>query len=401
MKLLSTCLLLLLSRCQGFVSHSGIRHIDCSFVKAKADAAVVDEIPHQQLKRKATTPTKWIACASTQELTKALEFSITQDDVVAELGAQLRNASLAICDHAKQAVLVDVTRKVPHQVEQKSRAMRRPGDEAHIPSHASFVEIDCLQDWTRALFSPPSCGYTVFVLDVNAICGNDLYMTSISIIQEFLALNDLINGGDNACRLVVIKSSSLHRWSSQLIHVRRWNTTTTIQNNRTPEPHIICCVGVDEYRQTIQDVVHSGDAVLEVGCHLGTTTAILHNKAASQQDGYCIGVDVGSSIVKKATKRHENVYFAVGDAWKTAALLRIQKDYLDGENATSRIGFDVVYVDVGGLSGSDGLLEALMLLSSLSNALEPRCIVIKSLCMQRLASTLVPFWQAQKEIAEK
>jgi hypothetical protein len=60
----------------------------------------------------------------------------------------------------------------------------------------------------------------------------------------------------------------------------------------------------------------------------------------------------------------------------------------------------VVFVDVGGLSGSDGLLEAIALVSSIRYALEPRCIVIKSLCMQRLSTKLVSFWHVQKETKE-
>ena len=53
-------------------------------------------------------------------------------------------------------------------------------------------------------------------------------------------------------------------------------------------------------------------------------------------------------------------------------------------------GFDVVFIDVGGLSGSDGLLGALALLNAVQHSLEPRTIVIKSMCVRRLASSLRP-----------
>jgi hypothetical protein len=72
------------------------------------------------------------------------------------------------------------------------------------------------------------------------------------------------------------------------------------------------------------------------------------------------------------------VYFAVRDAWKTAELLRIQQNYFIEMEMTMdrpRVGFDIVFVDIGGLYGSDGLLESLLFLSSPSNALEPRYIV--------------------------
>jgi hypothetical protein len=53
-------------------------------------------------------------------------------------------------------------------------------------------------------------------------------------------------------------------------------------------------------------------------------------------------------------------------------------------------------VDVGGLSGSDGLLDTIALISSLKFALEPRYIVIKSLCLQRLSARLHAYWKWQK-----
>ena len=91
---------------------------------------------------------------------------------------------------------------------------------------------------------------------------------------------------------------------------------------------------------------------------------------------------MGSKIIAQARKKYPEIFFAVGDAWKTASLLRIQQDYFNSISTElshrRKIGFDVVYVDVGGLSGSDGLLEATVLVSSIRHALEPRCIVIKS-----------------------
>ena len=56
-------------------------------------------------------------------------------------------------------------------------------------------------------------------------------------------------------------------------------------------------------------------------------------------------------------------------------------------------GYDVrvVYTDIEGSNGAHGLLESLALLDTSGKALEPRCIVIKSLCMNRLASQLNAF----------
>lgn len=68
------------------------------------------------------------------------------------------------------------------------------------------------------------------------------------------------------------------------------------------------------------------------------------------------------------------------------------------------MGYDVVYVDVGGLSGSDGLLDSLSLINALGMALEPRVVVIKSQCLRRLAGCLIPFssvWQSDEEMRRR
>jgi hypothetical protein len=230
---------------------------------------------------------------------------------------------------------------------------------------------------------------------------------------------------------------------------------------------VIAAVGVDEYRETIPFVVRKGDAVLEVGCHFGTTTVDLHAAArcdpsnddagadtkagasasadtigtadtaverttadstsgslgggaggdAGAGGGGCVGVDIGRSIIAGARLRYPHVPFAVADAWHTAELARLRalihsptRLPLEAQSTAAADAapvseaaaaglegrrFDVVYVDVGGLSGSDGLLEALALIDALGRALEPRAIVVKSQCVRRLASRLVPFTRVQ------
>lgn len=335
--------------------------------------------------------TTWYTCCSTRELVKATELFVREDDVVAEVGAQLRDVSNMIAAKCQSAVMVDIERKFPKDSKDRTSAMRRRGDEAELQDHVAFGEMQSLSDWRKALFFQYFQGqpYDVFVLDVSAVVGNDLEWTSFSIVQEFLALNECLGGH---CRTVLIKSAGLNSLASRLVHGKVWmDREPSKQVKRTT---ILGTVGVQEYRSTMEHAVLPGDAVLEVGCHFGTSTTQLHEAASPR--GYCIGVDVGASIVEGAKKKYPHVYFDVGDAWKTAELLRIQQDYLGlhPETDARRTGFDVVYVDVGGLSGSDGVLEALTLLSSLEKALEPRCLVIKSQCMRRLSTTLTSFWQS-------
>jgi len=371
---------------------------------------------------------RWITCSSSKELIHAIEAIVQPDDKVAELGSQLRDVSTAICKKLDAerstpgfATLVDVRRNFPRKAAtstEKTRtgAMRMPGHQDSFFNDVSqFIEIDSLDDWRRAFLDSNNSkndddgvvvspvAYTVLVLDVNAIVGNDLEWTSLAIIREFVALFP-------SCQSVLVKSESLNKWATRIVHGKHWiagivdGPTMRASENEDAtiiSPKIIATVGVEQYRQTIERTVQPGDAALEVGCHLGTTTRLLHTAVhtdSDSADGYAIGVDCGSKIVRGAVARYPDIFFSVGDAWKTADLLRIQQRFQGQDRVSSRngrIGFDVIYVDVGGLSGNDGLLEALSLISALMNALEPRCLVIKSLCIQRLSSTMTPYWRLQ------
>ena len=93
--------------------------------------------------------------------------------------------------------------------------------------------------------------------------------------------------------------------------------------------------------------------------------------------GYALGVDVGTSIIASAKEQHPTIDFMVGDAWGVSGLAALGP-------------WDAVFVDVGGLSGADGTLDALALARSLGAALEPRAVVLKSKCLRRLAKSLTP-----------
>jgi SAM-dependent methyltransferase len=200
----------------------------------------------------------------------------------------------------------------------------------------------------------------------------------------------------------------------------RCHSNNPKDERKTPKTIIIATVGVDQYRATIDQAVRPGDIVLEVGCHLGTTTQLLQQRASAmtttttirQRPGYAIGADVSAKIIERAQQRYRDVRFVVGDAWKTGRLLQLlqhgdrpnnngKDDGNGGGDDRSCCGFDVVYVDVGGLSGRDGLLDALILIHQLQNALEPRIVCIKSLCMQQLALRLIPYWRFNKKQQQK
>ena len=365
---------------------------------------------HQQKRQNnKNANTKWIACSSTKEVSRAIDTYINHGDIVAELGSQLRESSTRLCEAigpAGKAVLVDIERKFPNEKKDNKRttAMRRKGDgENFYGDRATFIEIPSFDLWRNALFfqnnhntSKPQ--YNAMVVDMSTVAGNDLDLTCISLVKEFISLNYDISSNQQLCRVVIVKSGSLQNLARRLFHAQRVvSGAQSLSTNRMRSGHssIIGAVGVKQYRETIPYVVREGDVCMEVGCHLGTTTAII-DKAAKQgkksSSGGCLGVDLGSSIIASAKKKYSHLPFEVGDGFKVGQLARMRTRHFHTDMTNRPTStYDVVYVDIGGLSGSEGLLESLSLLASISNSLEPRFIVIKSLCIRRLASSLVPF----------
>ena len=382
----------------------------------------------------AAAAAQWIACSSTKELTRAVKAYVQPGDRVVELGAALRETSTAICEAVGpggEATLVDVKRSFPKRDDVKrTTAMRREGDDATFyVDRSKFVEIDSFSCWKSALFfdesqnDGPLTSYDVLVADVSSIHGNDLDLQAVSLVKEFIDLNDNMPGQGTKCRVVIVKSGSLSAWARRLVHAQRLfadNIHRSVRSRLTQQkqdddvhvgskcfipPIVVGTVGVEEYRRTIPYTVKEGDAALEVGCHLGTSTVEIHNAALDQINGNggCIGVDIGNSIVDGAKARYPDVPFEVADAWHTMQLARLRR-LLPGSEKGGCVGYDVVYVDVGGLSGSDGLLDSLSLINALGMALEPRVVVIKSQCLRRLAGCLIPFssvWQSDEEMRQR
>jgi len=273
-------------------------------------------------KKKRKSAIQWIACTSTKEVTRAINLYVKEGDIAVELGSQLRESSTALCNavgSTGSALLVDVVRKFP-KVTKKSRelnrmsAMRMEGEEMDFyRDRATFVEVKSFDSWRRVVFfrdidrtipndinrevdveieegssSSTFPKFNVLVLDAPVISGNDMALNCVSIVKEFLALNDVDDG--NEC-VVIIKSSKLNTLATKLIHAQRLFSgseslvTRRENNSESKTTSIIATVGVEEYRRTIVDVVDKGDTVLEIGSHFGTTTAFLHAAATNNTIG--------------------------------------------------------------------------------------------------------------------
>lgn len=391
--------------------------------------------------------TPWITCASSTEVRRAVQKYVSGGDSVLGIGTRTgKNNDIyaEICeaiDRRKggRAVLMDVgmdawrkkrgkrQRTAAASTEEEGRwidAEDVTGEEKSIPEDVDLVEMETLDDWRDALWGLGGTAtmssvvpqhFDVLVLDLASMTGNDLELKTLSVAQEFMDHHRRIGRYDSETpsfpqrlpHTVIIKSTSITNLSRRLYHAQRVTDGVSTLSpphklTRTHFPTIVATVGVDEYRKMIPLTVRPGDEVAEVGCHVGTSTVKLHEAAAADgAEGFCIGFDIGPSIVDIAKRQYPHVPFAVGDAWRTAQLISM-KGKIDADYASSDVlGYDVIYVDVGGLSGVNGLIEALALLGALGNACEPRCMVIKSECVKSLAGRLQPFskiWSTEQEL---
>lgn len=358
-------------------------------------------------------PPPIIACSSTTEVHRAISLYIKPQDFVLELGAQLSDTSTHLCrtiGSDGRAVLVDVKRKDATSGRCSNRntapfiASNEDGESSNEESFLDRVQYEELEQFDHWRSLTKGKSYQAMVLDVGSMIGNDLYLSALSLAGEFIA------NQENPPRVIIVKSKTLSNLARRIVHSQRLLDGSTILPDileRTHNPIVVPCVGVNEYRRTIPFLVNGGDDVIEVGCHFGRTTTLLHDAVIKEEggadgeqgQGFCAGVDIGPKIIANAKKQYPEINFEVVDAWNTLDLLKVKAEHC--AVGTSMLGYDVVYADIGGLSGAYGLLESLALLDAIAKALEPRSIVIKSLCMNRLASQLVAFSHVWNKIETK
>ena len=317
-------------------------------------------------------PAGIVAAPSARELERVAPQLISDGDSVLCAGLALGSQIEMLKRLAGRVVSVDVPRK-----ESRSRRELFQSDAAD-----DVRPLTRAGDVTAAL-RPDEC-FDCVVVDAAALLGFDLPL-------DTLALCEALRRRQETAPTVLVRSSALATLAGRLAagdDLKRIARILQMHDERPSldetriyeaQPVIVGARGVREYRNCIDTVVRPGDRVLELGCHFGTTTAMLANAAS-----YALGVDVGTSIIAKAKEEHPGVDFMVGDAWGVSGLARLGP-------------WDAVFVDVGGLSGADGTLDALALARSLGAALEPRAIVLKSKCLRQLAKSLAPSTRLENE----
>ena len=313
-------------------------------------------------------PAGIIAAPSARELERVVPQLIAPDDSVLCAGLALGSQIDMLKRLAGRVVSVDVPRK-------ESRSRRELFQSDAVEDFRPLVRAG---DVTAAL--RPDERFDCVVVDAAALLGFDLPLDTLSLCEA-------LRRRQETPPTVLVRSSALATLAGRLCAgddleriariLQMHDERPSLDETRIYEaqPVIVGARGVREYRNCIETVVRPGDRVLELGCHFGTTTAILAE--AVGPGGCAMGIDVGTSIIASAKEQHPTIDFMVGDAWGVGGLARLGP-------------WDAVFVDVGGLSGADGTLDALALARSLGAALEPRAVVLKSKCLRRLAKSLTP-----------
>ena len=311
-----------------------------------------------------------IAAPSAKELERVAPQLIRAGACVLSAGVALESQAEMLRRLAGCVVSVDVPRKASRSRQELFR------------SDDDFRPLTRAGDVLSAL-RPDEC-FDCVVVDAAALLGFDLPLDTLALCET------LRRRQPEKPPTVLVRSSALATLSGRLAAgddleriariLQMHDERPSLDNTRIYEaqPVIVGARGVREYRNCIDTVVRPGDRVLELGCHFGTTTAMLAKR------GYALGVDVGTSIIASAKEQHPTIDFMVGDAWGVGGLARLGP-------------WDAVFVDVGGLSGADGTLDALALARSLGAALEPRAIVMKSKCLRQLAKSLAPSTRLENE----
>ena len=321
-------------------------------------------------------------------------------DSVLEVGCQLGRTTRLLAEHVAggqagesgHVLGVDIEREL-HGKSGKSATYRAHATAAGAGFDPATVDLVLLDPWDTPALLEATGGRPVDVLliDINSLVGNDLSFSALALARQLARCLPSL-------RTILLKSRSLAKLERQLCLPAAYAAEQTAAVPTGWLPRILPAVGVKEYRATALTWLnrHPASSVLEIGCHLGTSTALLHSASAGS-GGRAVGVDVSRSIVERARAMHgpSGATFAVADAWDGAGLRAVWTDSLvDAERGPA-----LICLDVGGVSSAQGELDALslvrMLMSTFGDTVE--AIVVKSHCLRSTARTLQPVdWPARR-----
>ena len=334
----------------------------------------------------------------------ATRLEITGESVVLEIGCQLNSVTKKLAERAKRVIGVDIYRKAPTSQRRAVKSFYRHPDTA-VPANATLHVCD-VWDLNELNVIMRAAGkddndVTIALIDASVVLGNDLPF-------EILAL------ARSVCRLcrnlqcLVVKSRALCLLQHQLRPApcpSRPITRPAQSDVIAAGVHLVAADLVHDYRNAalacVTQLLLPGECALEIGAHIGATTVLIHDALVANGGGACVGVDVSDAIIGRAKKLHKHVPFDVADAWDVQSLRAALERAANGARAagitaaregksTSLRAPALLLVDVGGLSGANGTLDALALIRMLCAVFHAslRALVIKSSCMRTLARQL-------------
>ena len=339
---------------------------------------------------------------------------VQEGDGVLEIGCQLGRTTTIVADEraASFVVGVDMDRELNGKSGRNTGSYRTHATPAEAGLPAEAVELHLLDPWDTlaVLRAVDGRAIDVLLIDVNSLVGNDLALTALALARQLARVLPTL-------RTILLKSRTLAKLERQLVLPTEYAAEAA--HDGVPSgwlPRIIPAVGVNEYRAAalawLSRHPDSPTTVFEIGCHVGTSTAIL-DKAVRDNGGFCAGVDVSRSIVDRAGALHPTVSFAVADAWDAAGLqsawrAAVLHQALDahGEDADDAgvpglvEGPRVLCVDVGGVSSAQGELDGLALVQMLTSTFGDtvEAVIVKSHCLRSTARTLQPIgWTRRRQ----
>mmetsp|Transcript_74173 Transcript_74173/g.168042 ORF Transcript_74173/g.168042 Transcript_74173/m.168042 type:complete len:194 (-) Transcript_74173:52-633(-) len=150
-----------------------------------------------------------------------------------------------------------------------------------------------------------------------------------------------------------------------------------------PPPRLLVCSRTREYRRAAASaLVGAGDVALEVGCHVGITTAILAERCGPS--GMAIGVDRSAAAVEAARQRFPDHSFAVLDASSPGGLPAELPRLLPAGSSPT-----VAFLDLGGDAPLPAVLRAVVVLEQLPGL---RLLVAKSQALCGLRRRSAELW---------
>jgi SAM-dependent methyltransferase len=341
-----------------------------------------------------------------QEYTKTIKYFVNEDDVVLELGCQRGETTQTLLQTANRVVGIDISRK-------------EDGSEESVENsdNLKFLRTSV---WNSKIQQEDQ--FSIIYVDLTVVTGNDLVFDGIALIQQ------LMNVFKSSLRFVVVKSKRLRE------HACCWRNADSVIKDLDPwtvdkrdksRIKVLGAVGVQQYRNAIEKVVQEGDHALEIGAHFGCTTKLLHDRVGPT--GSAVGVDIGKKALVRAAGKFPDVRFMEASAWDTHALVSKQASPSASSNCLTAFPFhlylcihageDLCFVQChihrhwwyvkcrlnstlecpitlnvcAGVSGYDGLLEGIALITQLINVYRPslKTIVVKSRAMRDHANVFI------------